>query len=473
MPATYNRIYTYLFRQPENQNNRPMSRPALDEFQIGWICALPIEEAAAREILDERFDSLEEQDEADPNIYTLGRIGKHYVVITCLGGEYGMTSATTAANNMTRTFSRSLRVGLLVGVGGGIPSPAHDIRLGDVVISYPTGTCGGVLQHHVGKIVRDGKLIRTGALNGPPRLLLGAVNKMRAAELTDDPLYPSYIDKVIRKNSRTRRNFRRPDSEHDRLFQAQYEHPSDSASCDDCPADWEVARDRRDDRPHTHYGIIASGNLVKNGITRERLRRETGALCFETEAAGLMKHFPCITVRGICDYADSHKNKRWQGYAALVAASYAKELLSHMTHDQVSNERLMKDSRTTFMGEFKSGSKSAGHIEQTIDMNQVFIADGAKFGSSNSEQFLSFQSIRVKILPQIERWLASLVAKRMFWLHGMTDTSKPIISRGMLGIFEERNVLGATFILKTVEENREIAKPLLLTLPNQLVTVGP
>jgi hypothetical protein len=45
------------------------------------------------------------------------------------------------------------------------------------------------------------------------------------------------------------------------------------------------------------------------------------------EAAGLMNSFPCLVIRGICDYADSHKNKDWQGYAAAVAAAYSKELL--------------------------------------------------------------------------------------------------------------------------------------------------
>jgi hypothetical protein len=74
--------------------------PLLIFYQIGWICALPIEAAAAQEMLDESFGTLEEQDNADTNIYTLGRIGKYYIVIACLGGQYGTTSATTVANNM-------------------------------------------------------------------------------------------------------------------------------------------------------------------------------------------------------------------------------------------------------------------------------------------------------------------------------------------------------------------------------------
>jgi nucleoside phosphorylase len=322
-----------------------MSSPALEEFQIGWICALPIEAAAAQEMLDESFGTLEEQDNADTNVYTLGRIGRHYVVIACLGGQYGTTSATTVANNMIRTFSKSLRIGLMVGIGGGIPSTANNIRLGDIVISYPTGTCGGVFQHDMGKVGENGQLTRTGSLNNPPRLLLAAVNKMRTDALIKDPLYPSFIDKVMQKNARTRRNFRRPECQYDRLFQIQYEHPPTAATCDGCPTEWEVARDEREDsEPQTHYGIIASGNaVIKHGGTRERLLEDTGALCFEMEAAGLMLDFPCIVIRGICDYADSHKNKQWQGYAALAAASYAKELLGYVPCGQVRQESLVTD----------------------------------------------------------------------------------------------------------------------------------
>jgi nucleoside phosphorylase len=62
---------------------------------------------------------------------------------------------------------------------------------------------------------------------------------------------------------------------------------------------------------------------------RDDLAHRFGALCVEMEAAGLMNHFPCLVIRGICDYADSHKNKRWQGYAASTAAAYAKTILTH------------------------------------------------------------------------------------------------------------------------------------------------
>lgn len=51
-------------------------------------------------------------------------------------------------------------------------------------------------------------------------------------------------------------------------------------------------------------------------------------MCFEMEAAGLMNDFPCLVIRGICDYADSHKNKTWQAYAAATAAACAKDILT-------------------------------------------------------------------------------------------------------------------------------------------------
>jgi nucleoside phosphorylase len=66
---------------------------------------------------------------------------------------------------------------------------------------------------------------------------------------------------------------------------------------------------------------------MKNAYLRDRFAEEEGVLCFEMEAAGLMDTIPCLVVRGICDYSDTHKNDVWQGHAAAVAAAYAKELL--------------------------------------------------------------------------------------------------------------------------------------------------
>ena len=129
-----------------------------------------------------------------------------------------------------------------------------------------------------------------------------------------------------------------PGAEQDQLFEAHYNHhragEDTCASCDSLQA---VPRSIRSDGvPVMHYGLIASGNQVmRDGVTRERLQRELDVLCFEMEAAGLMDDFRCLVIRGICDYADTHKNKRWQPYAAAVAAAYAKELLCVIPANQV------------------------------------------------------------------------------------------------------------------------------------------
>jgi nucleoside phosphorylase len=59
-------------------------------------------------------------------------------------------------------------------------------------------------------------------------------------------------------------------------------------------------------------------------------------LCFEMEAAGLMNDFPCLVIRGICDYSDSHKNKDWQRYAAAIAAAEGKEILRFLNPGETS-----------------------------------------------------------------------------------------------------------------------------------------
>jgi nucleoside phosphorylase len=292
--------------------------------------------AVAVGMLDERHDSLP-QNPHDHNNYTLGRVGQHSIAIACLpAGVTGVTSAARVASQMRSTFT-SLRFGLMVGIGGGVPSKENDIRLGDVVVSEPTGTLGGVIQYDFGKTIQEERFERTGSLNKPPDVLLNAVASLKARHMVDDPALWRHVAEMGSRHSRLRMASIYPGVEHDLLFEADYDHPVDAASCADCQLDRVVKRpDREDYSPVIHYGLIASGNqVVSDGRTRERLRREINVLCFEKEAAGLMDDFPCLVVRGICDYADSHKNKRWEPYAATTAAAYAKELLNIISGSQV------------------------------------------------------------------------------------------------------------------------------------------
>jgi hypothetical protein len=115
-----------------------------DDYAVGWICALDTELIAAKEFLDEEHEEPEYVSQRDNNSYTLGRIGKHKVVIAVLPhGEYGIASAANVAKDMLHSFP-NIRLGLMVGIGGGAPSKEHDVRLGDVVVSVPRDGVGGV-----------------------------------------------------------------------------------------------------------------------------------------------------------------------------------------------------------------------------------------------------------------------------------------------------------------------------------------
>jgi nucleoside phosphorylase len=150
-----------------------------------------------------------------------------------------------------------------------------------------------------------------------------------------------YLSEMMERYPRMAARFAHPGTLYDSLYEAEYDHPEGNTTCLQC--DISRVMDRRprpSEDPEIYCGLIASGDQVmKHGTTRDRLRRELDVFCFEMEAAGLMDSFPCLVIRGICDYADSHKNKRWQPYAAATAAACAKELLSIIATSQVENTR--------------------------------------------------------------------------------------------------------------------------------------
>ncbi|OJJ66803.1 hypothetical protein ASPBRDRAFT_97680, partial [Aspergillus brasiliensis CBS 101740] len=300
-----------------------------DDYTVAWICALPLELAAAKAMLDDVHPPLP-QPESDHNVYTLGRMGSHNVVVACLpGGVYGTISATGGVSHMVSTFP-TLRsgFGLMVGIGGGVPSPRHDIRLGDVVVSRPTTNSSGVIQFDYGKTLRGGRFQHTGSLNKPPPVLLKAVSQLESGCMTGKrPISEILID-TLHKSEKVREEFLRPKV--DWLFSPTYDHKDSEHNCSACDQTQLMNRSERGtDEPYVHYGLIASGDQVmKDAKTRDSIARDLDILCFEMEAAGLMDELPSLVIRGICDYCDSHKNKQWQGYAALAAASYAKALLS-------------------------------------------------------------------------------------------------------------------------------------------------
>ncbi|KAM0544534.1 hypothetical protein ACHAPJ_011751 [Fusarium lateritium] len=320
-----------------------------EHYTVGWICAITTEYVAAQVFLDEKHEQPEYTSPHDNNDYTLGRIGPHNVVIAVMpDGEYGISSAATTARDMLHSFP-NIKIGLMVGIGGGSPS-RHDIRLGDVVVSASRNGNGAVLQYDFGKTVQQQRFRTTGYLNLPPVPLRTAMSGLKAQYEIDGHDIEETINRILEKKPRLARKFRRPDASSDRLYRPDVLHPTDKeASCESsCGLDHArlIQRPERVDEEKTkiHYGLIASANqLMKDALIRDLLAAENDVLCYEMEAAGMMNHFPCLVVRGICDYSDSHKNKEWQGYAAMVAAAYTKALLYRISSNKVEAERRIGD----------------------------------------------------------------------------------------------------------------------------------
>lgn len=308
-----------------------MPPTSIDEYELGWVCALPKEMTAARAVLDEEYGPFENQDAQDSNSYILGCLGEHNVVMACLPvGVYGTNAAARVAKNMTRTFT-GIRYGLMVGIAGGIPDPGRgiDIRLGDVVVSQPDKTSPGLVQYDLRKNLGAGNLERKGFLEPPPTALLTALSSLQSQHGLDRSRVPSILAEMMEKNPNLQNlGYRHPGSDKDRLFCSHFGSVPNKNECAHCE-DGMVRRSDRDNQdPVVHYGTIASGNeLIKNAVERDRIGKEFNAKCVEMEAAGLTE-FRCIVIRGICDYADAYKNDVWQEYAAATAAAVAKEYLS-------------------------------------------------------------------------------------------------------------------------------------------------
>ena len=92
-----------------------------------------------------------------------------------------------------------------------------------------------------------------------------------------------------------------------------------------------------------------------------------GVLCFEMEAAGLMNNFPCLVIRGISDYSDSHKNDGWQRYAAATAAAFAKELLNHLPAARVTQTQTISQAMGDISLQLARNARVAQQIDEKID----------------------------------------------------------------------------------------------------------
>ncbi|KAK1780029.1 hypothetical protein QBC45DRAFT_477241 [Copromyces sp. CBS 386.78] len=351
-------------------NDRAYSRPASrDDFEIAIICALTCEMDAVQLLVDEFLDEVGQNQygrlAGDTNIYAHARIGNLNVVLITLP-EMGKGQAALAAGTLTTTYPKVSLV-LSVGVCGGVPLAKvggrdEEIVLGDVVISNM------LTQYDMGRQFPDRFVARTEIehlLGRPKRDIRGLLKDLESRRnrnilhkkvaLYLEKLQHNYLQDIDREHFRDSASiYVYPGAEHDKLFEDSYEHMHrgsfsdpgchscaigsvcDSARrklCDEvgCDAKHLAPRERRGEPnlPRIFIGHIGSADTVMRSAQHRRDLAEEGIIGFEMEAAGVWDVLPCIVIKGVCDYADSHKNKRWQDYAAATAASAVRAFLDH------------------------------------------------------------------------------------------------------------------------------------------------
>jgi nucleoside phosphorylase len=329
---------------------RPQSR---NEFEIAIICALPLEFNAVEALFDDSYDefgSTYGQQEGDGNWYRTGRIGRHNVVLACLS-RMGKGGAASMASSLRVSFVK-VNLAILAGICGGVPFPEHsELILGDVIIS------DSVLEYDFGRQYPNGFRQKHGTretLRGASRSIHSLLSGLRTQRMHNK--LRDEITKYLRDLQR-HGPWQYPGVTQDLLFDASYRHkhylPDGAVGCvcADCHTSQDpvcddvfnndchtlgcsgalVQRSRLNTdqiTPYVHFGTMASADTVmKSGEHRDALARGEKVIGFEMEGAAILDNLPCIVIKGVCDYADCHKNKIWQDYAAASAACCIKAFL--------------------------------------------------------------------------------------------------------------------------------------------------
>jgi nucleoside phosphorylase len=396
--------------------NRPRDRKG---FEIALICALPIESDAVEASFDEFWEEDYTYGKApgDQNTYTLGRIGNHNVVLAFMPGMGKGHSASVAAS--FRSSFEGVKLGLVVGICGGVPRAEHgeEILLGDVIIST------GLVQYDFGRQFSD-QFIRKDTLQdnlGRPNMeirgFLAKLGGLRGRTRLRNNTSTHLADLCMKEGFE---GSRYPGPEEDKLYQATYRHKhQDRADCGicaqcegkndavcgvalesscaelKCDDNQQVMRNRlkqarscttqeeaaKAQMPAIRFGLIASGDQVmKSGYHRDEIAAKEKVIAFEMEGAGVWDNFPTVVIKGVCDYADSHKNKKWQKYAAATAAACMKAFLKDW---RVSDRSSQGGADSDLTGQRLQSPSNGFGSQQVNHFNGSFTTSGKAIIGSN------------------------------------------------------------------------------------------
>ncbi|KAF2220909.1 hypothetical protein BDZ85DRAFT_251468 [Elsinoe ampelina] len=461
-------------------SSRKRKFPDAEQYTVGWICALDVEYSAARLFLETEHEQPDARSPNDNNTYTVGSIAGHNVVIAvCPDGEYGTNSAATVARDMVHSFP-NVRIGLMVGIGGGAPTLSNDIRLGDVVVSSARGQHGGVIQYDMGKRIQDQDFLNTGTLNRPPVFLRTAVSDLASRIDTDGHNIVGAINRTLSARPRRVRNkFSNPGPALDRLYRSHVKKGDHYGAADDRLLVQRSARllENDDLDPVIHYGLIASANqLMKDAIQRDEFAEQHGIKCFEMEAAGLMNHFPCLVVRGICDYSDTHKNDNWHGYAAMTAAAYTCLLLRRLTPSHVTaQDSIRRQIASADIGKTSTNiERKVDSISRVATTNTLQAWLSAPDSSSDIHRLLNERCTGTCswIFEQhlYKKWLQD--SDSFLWVHGLPGSGKSVLMSSIITEIQRqlssRPRILLRFFFTFSDESKQPALAMLSALAVQL-----
>ncbi|KAL2813561.1 hypothetical protein BJX63DRAFT_215894 [Aspergillus granulosus] len=358
LPTT-NTTETISHRDISKQTITASESPPQTDFTVAIFCALPLEVDAVSVLFDDLCQDSTQNAPGDSNTYTLGRMGRRHAVLVHLPGM-GKSVASQAASSIRSTYP-NIKLALVVGICGGVPykNGHEEIILGDIVVS------DGIVQHDFGRRVPGAFLRKTSVteeLGRPNVAIRGFLSKIKTTMARKR--IGSNVEKYLNVINQGLGNARYPGIKQDELFQSTYRHKhhdpvactscahsADGTVCDEvfdlschqlkCHKDNLVQRKRlqtaliqgHTPSPAIHLGLIASGDTVmKSGQDRDLIAMQDNVIAFEMEGVGVWDSLPCLVVKGVCDYADSHKNKIWQPYAAATGAACMKALLDEWMH---------------------------------------------------------------------------------------------------------------------------------------------
>jgi nucleoside phosphorylase len=292
--------------------------PVLDfkDYTVAWIAPLDIELKAALLMLDKIHDGNFRSDPGDDYQYLAGEINGHNIVIATFppGTQYGGVSAAALTAQVKKCMPR-LWLGFLVGIAAGVPNfhshPPHDIRLGDVLVSWLDKESSGVIQLDIGKRTPEG-FENISDQQKTSSFIRSSLQRMRQLAEVRPPGTPHpFMEHLKRLQDATdgdgKRLFEYPGQDKDQLYQTVETEKGGAMGKEEL-----VHRIPRDNllRTQVWYGRLGSSNTVmKSRKERDEWRNRHNIIGLEMEAHGTMNTIPVGNIRGVCDYADQKKRK--------------------------------------------------------------------------------------------------------------------------------------------------------------------